>query len=73
MFTVLDVKPTGETNVLYTSPGVETLLGYTPEEYCALGCVLRCGSRLRSIRYRGRSRWTHGRRMCARSAHLSGC
>lgn len=50
MFTVLDVKPTGECTILFTSSGVETLLGYTPEEYCALGCVLRCCSRLRSAR-----------------------
>jgi len=50
MFSVLDLKPSGECNVLYASPGVETLLGYTPEQYRALGCVLRCGSRLRSAR-----------------------
>ena len=51
MFSVLEIKPSGECCILFASPAVETLLGYTPEEYLALGCVLRCGAaNLRSTR-----------------------
>jgi hypothetical protein len=37
MFSVLDMADDGACTVLYVSPGVLRLLGYTPEEYTALG------------------------------------
>jgi hypothetical protein len=39
MFSVLDMADDGACTVLYVSPGVLGLLGYTAEEYTALGCV----------------------------------
>ena len=44
MFSILDMDEKGLCTILFTSPAVETLLGYTPEEYLALGCVLCDGS-----------------------------
>ena len=44
MFSILDMDEQGACTILFASPAVQTLLGYTPEEYIALGCVLRDGS-----------------------------
>jgi hypothetical protein len=39
MFSVLSMENDGACTVCYVSPGVTRLLGYTPEEYLALGCA----------------------------------
>jgi hypothetical protein len=39
MFSVLSMENDGACTILYCSPGVTRLLGYTPEEYLALGCA----------------------------------
>jgi len=36
---VLSLDSSGLATILFVSPGVQSLLGYTPEEYLALGCV----------------------------------
>ena len=41
MFSVMDMDEKGLCTILFVSPAVQTLLGYTPEEYLAIGCVLR--------------------------------
>jgi hypothetical protein len=41
MFSVLHMEDDGACTVLYVSPGVTQLLGYTPAEYLALGCAQR--------------------------------
>lgn len=45
MFSILDIAPDGACTIPFVSPGVQSLLGYTPEEYIALGCVLRSCAR----------------------------
>jgi hypothetical protein len=53
MFSVLLVADDGACTCLYVSPGVTQLLGFTVEEYMALGCAHHC--------CRFRERATHAR------------
>jgi hypothetical protein len=53
MFSVLLVADDGACTCLYVSPGVTPLLGFTVEEYMALGCAHHC--------CRFRERATHAR------------
>ena len=39
MFSVLLMEPSGACSILFVSPGVTRLLGYSGEEYLALGCA----------------------------------
>ena len=46
MFSVLMMEDDGACTALFMSPGVKQLLGFTQEEYLALGCVAsRCAAR----------------------------
>ena len=73
MFSVLHVAADGACIVLYVSSGVQQLLGYTPEEYLALGCeACEACERRREGATRTARQPLQRRRPCCRSARRDG-
>jgi hypothetical protein len=78
MFSVLEMAHDGGCSILYVSPGVRRLLGYTPEEYTALGCArsahsacsARCARAQRSdsAQRSGSAQRSNSRAQCAQRA-----